>query len=500
MNVTFFNEFGEAFLYERARAISAPEIIVITSAKVSQFKGQLYLTNFPATRFYFKPKHPSVENLKKRQVDICFYVLPEEVEEEEEVLQTVKINELKKLTETHIEAGDDQKFPAILKFPQKKLYNFTIMLTKENVKEGSNVYKAVQISEPMDISGDHSPLKATTNNQVATEIIDTRSKVDTPLTGNSSNKTKPRFTVNLDKSEAMDLSGNVTPVKSSREHEVPTEITDTNVKETQPKVDTPLSTYSACKTRPRLNVNLDKSEEPTVKQPRVRNIKKEKEKLNDFNNRHGKPQKNIKFKLFDGNSWKLWKKLQKSLLYSLLQVQELPASMDEVVCKAILKCLQEYTSWKYFVCTSCYTKVETDNNGYTCGACKREVVEPNQKFAIHVIASDQTGELDLMLDDRAVRTLLEEINLSTTTEDDGIAEMLQMLNGKGYTVKVSISQANVEKKDKVFLATDLFSGFDYEENKGGQRQLQENSESFTAQPSTSSYHLDDISQLNYNAT
>ena len=46
------------------------------------------------------------------------------------------------------------------------------MLTKENVKEGSNVYKAVQISEPMDISGDHSPLKATTNNQVATEIID----------------------------------------------------------------------------------------------------------------------------------------------------------------------------------------------------------------------------------------------------------------------------------------------------------------------------------------
>ena len=30
-------------------------------------------------------------------------MLPEEVEEEEEVLQTVKINELKKLTETHIE-------------------------------------------------------------------------------------------------------------------------------------------------------------------------------------------------------------------------------------------------------------------------------------------------------------------------------------------------------------------------------------------------------------
>ncbi|KAL1820259.1 hypothetical protein ACET3Z_015128 [Daucus carota] len=302
-----------------------------------------------------------------------------------------------------------------------------------------------------------------------------------------------------------------------------------------------------------------------------------KEKLNDFNNRHGKPQKNIKFKLFDGKTkinvtfWdsfatqfiealekvtedpiiliitsarvtsfheqidicnyspttfyinydhhtvhKLRKDLNnpdfskkqicaKTKSLNLLTVEQIKnlgkdSIEDEVVCKAILKCLEEYTSWKYFVCTSCYTKVETDNNGYTCGACKREVVEPNQKFAIHVIASDPTGELDLMLDDRAVRTLLEEINLSTTTEDDGIAEMLQMLNGKGYTVKVSISQANVEKKDKVFLATDIFSGFDYEENKGGQRQIQENSESFTAQPSTSSYHLDDISQLNYNAT
>ncbi|KAL1802774.1 hypothetical protein ACET3Z_031421 [Daucus carota] len=227
MNVTFFNEFGDEFLYERARALIDPEIIVITSAKVNEWKDQLYLTNFPGTRFYFKPKHPSVEKLKKRQVTNCFlqaepgfYVLPQE-DEKEEVLQTLKINELKKLTEAHIEkvdekmswyicfctqcdiqilledgtykcgscgriipypdkrfqlytlcsdetgiipvvwpndeivrltgkeiyeveaeldeAGDDQKFPAMLKFPQKKLYNFTLLLTKENVKEGSNV-------------------------------------------------------------------------------------------------------------------------------------------------------------------------------------------------------------------------------------------------------------------------------------------------------------------------------------------------------------------------
>nr|XP_017217345.1 PREDICTED: uncharacterized protein LOC108194921 [Daucus carota subsp. sativus] len=42
MNVTFFNEFGDDFLYERARALIDPEIIVITSAKVSVYKGNIF--------------------------------------------------------------------------------------------------------------------------------------------------------------------------------------------------------------------------------------------------------------------------------------------------------------------------------------------------------------------------------------------------------------------------------------------------------------------------
>ena len=42
MNVTFFNEFGDEFLYERARALIDPEIIVITSAKVNEWKGNIF--------------------------------------------------------------------------------------------------------------------------------------------------------------------------------------------------------------------------------------------------------------------------------------------------------------------------------------------------------------------------------------------------------------------------------------------------------------------------
>ncbi|KAL1802775.1 hypothetical protein ACET3Z_031422 [Daucus carota] len=311
----------------------------------------------------------------------------------------------------------------------------------------------------MDMSGNHSPLKNTTNNEVPTEIIDTKSKVDTPLSGNSTNKTKPRFTDNLDKSQPMDFSGNVTPLKSTRDNEVPTEIPDTHVQQTEPKVDTPLATYASGKTRPRLNVSLDKSEEPVVKQPRVHNIKKEKflealDKVTEdpiiliitsarvtnyheqidicnysptifyINYDHHTVHKLRKdYQNPDFNKKQISTRTKSLKLLTVEQIKNLEKDsiQDEVVCKAVIKTLEEYSSWKYFVCTSCYGK------------------------------------------------------------DDGIAELLEKLNGKGCTIKVSISQANVEKKDKVFLATDAFSGFDYEETKGGQREIQEKSESFTAQ-------------------
>lgn len=58
-----------------------------------------------------------------------------------------------------IKLGESGKFPKMLRFALKKTYSFTICLTKENLKEGSKVYKATEISEAMDITGNHSPEK-----------------------------------------------------------------------------------------------------------------------------------------------------------------------------------------------------------------------------------------------------------------------------------------------------------------------------------------------------
>lgn len=49
------------------------------------------------------------------------------------------------------------KIPEILKNFEKKMYTITLMLTEENLKQGSNVYNASNISKPLEISDTHSP-------------------------------------------------------------------------------------------------------------------------------------------------------------------------------------------------------------------------------------------------------------------------------------------------------------------------------------------------------
>ncbi|KAK1393274.1 hypothetical protein POM88_012330 [Heracleum sosnowskyi] len=61
-----------------------------------------------------------------------------------------------------VEADDDDdvdaiKFPVMLKFGVKKTFKFIISITRENVKEGSNVYTASEICGPFEISDSHSP-------------------------------------------------------------------------------------------------------------------------------------------------------------------------------------------------------------------------------------------------------------------------------------------------------------------------------------------------------
>lgn len=73
-----------------------------------------------------------------------------------------------------LEVDDDDSdkevtFPSILKFCEKRTYNFSLVVNKNNVKEGSNVYHASKILE-VEISATYSPPVNQSSNTGATEM------------------------------------------------------------------------------------------------------------------------------------------------------------------------------------------------------------------------------------------------------------------------------------------------------------------------------------------
>ncbi|KAK1385227.1 hypothetical protein POM88_022962 [Heracleum sosnowskyi] len=102
INVTFFNELAQFFLKAREKILDEPIVIVIASAKVTEWKKALHLTNFPATRFYLNPKHHAVKLLRHRLEEPNFYVMDIE-DDYVEQCQILKVADIKKLTDEFIE-------------------------------------------------------------------------------------------------------------------------------------------------------------------------------------------------------------------------------------------------------------------------------------------------------------------------------------------------------------------------------------------------------------
>ncbi|XP_063936492.1 uncharacterized protein LOC108226198 isoform X1 [Daucus carota subsp. sativus] len=110
------------------------------------------------------------------------------------------------------EVGDENKFPSLLKGFEKKDYVITLTITERNVKKTSNIYTATEISDPVEVLGNHSPTKEAevttgeepvvnlgmsprvdnSDNVTATEIPCSLTAKTSPPTANSSNKSRSR--------------------------------------------------------------------------------------------------------------------------------------------------------------------------------------------------------------------------------------------------------------------------------------------------------------------
>ncbi|KAK1352359.1 hypothetical protein POM88_053298 [Heracleum sosnowskyi] len=113
VSITFFNDVAVSF--EKAFKEIAEEqvVIIIASAKVNKYDGEIGLTNYPATRFYLKPDHYSVKELENS------FTLMDVEDQNDTKLYTIE--EIKNLKENYIEK--DVSCQVIVKKVEEK-YNW----------------------------------------------------------------------------------------------------------------------------------------------------------------------------------------------------------------------------------------------------------------------------------------------------------------------------------------------------------------------------------------
>ncbi|KAK1362224.1 hypothetical protein POM88_046698 [Heracleum sosnowskyi] len=196
-----------------------------------------------------------------------------------------------------------------------------------------------------------------------------------------------------------------------------------------------------------------------------------KEKLNNFTNSVGKQQVKNKFKLSDDKSRinvTFWDAFAKNFLNAMSEDLEEPLIL--IIASA------KISSWRdqIDVCNYSPTKFYLNYDHHS-------VQKLRKMFNISVVASNASGEIQVLIKDKEIRSLL-------GTDFESIEE-------KDYTFKLRIKEDNINWKDKVYDAIDIFLDFELDEEMVQEQETFTDKEPMTGEPSGSSYHIDQISQF-----
>ncbi|KAK1354825.1 hypothetical protein POM88_008306 [Heracleum sosnowskyi] len=167
---------------------------------------------------------------------------------------------------------------------------------------------------------------------------------------------------------------------------------------------------------------------------------------------------------------------------------------EQVVCKGKVKFVEETKKWRKDFCTSCYSETETQNKEQYCNYCKRIVPHPLKRFHVSIVASDESGGIELILKDREVRTLLGKNVEEVENEEDSFPTCIKNLKGMDYSFKVLITEDNVLKRDFDYVVTNIVVGWEFQQEIQQEQSSLQNTQSVATEPSGSSYHLDNMSQ------
>ncbi|KAL1804946.1 hypothetical protein ACET3Z_028014 [Daucus carota] len=124
--------------------------------------------------------------------------------------------------------------------------------------------------------------------------------------------------------------------------------------------------------------------------------------------------------------------------------------------------LDESLKWFYNACTSCDKETKIENLCPVCENCNRFVPYPQKKFRIHVVAEDKSGQMQVVLGDREVRTVIGRRASDLADEIfnvQGIPKCLLAIVDKDYSLVIQIKEINIVKSFKFYWATNICRGF-----------------------------------------
>ncbi|KAK1404909.1 hypothetical protein POM88_004514 [Heracleum sosnowskyi] len=94
--VTLFDEIAQQFEEAYKKQMDDTVIVVLASAKIGRYQGELNLSNYPATRFYMNINHPIVNQLRIRCMEPLFYLsnLPKQNDDNYKLMTILQIKQL----------------------------------------------------------------------------------------------------------------------------------------------------------------------------------------------------------------------------------------------------------------------------------------------------------------------------------------------------------------------------------------------------------------------
>ncbi|KAK1383044.1 hypothetical protein POM88_020779 [Heracleum sosnowskyi] len=235
LKVTLFNEMGEAYETAVLCPKDASVEIIISAAKITTYDGAVNLTNYPATRVYVNSDHFYVPYLKNKLEDKSSWYYANCAKCKVEVFreggrykctnckrtiphpdkrfrvcticsdQTGSVgiffpdNEVRRVIQKsvfdihaeYIEEPIEEPFPNILRQLHHKDYMIKVLLSEENIINGSSVYEATSVDNAIERSDNFTPCKQITEKEQDMSIInDNQTPVllkVTPQTGKSTN-------------------------------------------------------------------------------------------------------------------------------------------------------------------------------------------------------------------------------------------------------------------------------------------------------------------------